>query len=134
MQVYRPVWMLKPLQLKKNRPLTTVVLFHCCTLIWSLTNNNYNPYLLQFLTVSFNIRTFVLYLHSLAIYSWTVEQIGKDMFFSAEDYTNMNYYNLCGINSKHSNISNKGGGVYILKITIKLYVTPNDDIFLIFHN
>jgi hypothetical protein len=31
---------------------------------------------------------------------------------SAEDYTNMSYYNLCGIRSQHSNISEgkKGGG------------------------
>jgi len=34
---------------------------------------------------------------------------------SAEDYTNMTYYNLCGIKSKHKNIS-KGRG-YILQIT-----------------
>jgi hypothetical protein len=50
----RPVWTLIPLQLK-NRLWTTVVLFHCCTLIWGLTNNNYSLYLLQFLTVSVNI-------------------------------------------------------------------------------
>jgi hypothetical protein len=45
---------------------TTVVLFHCCTLIWGLTNNNYNLYfkLLQFMTQC--QYTFVLYLHSLA--------------------------------------------------------------------
>ena len=44
-----------PLQLE-NRLWTTVVLFHCCTLIWGLTNNNYNLYfkLLQFMTVSVN--------------------------------------------------------------------------------
>jgi hypothetical protein len=30
---------------------------------------------------------------------------------SAEDHTNMSYYNLCGIGSQHSNISKgKGGG------------------------
>ena len=54
---------------------------------------------------------FMLYLHSLAIYSWTFEQIGRHLS-SAEDYTNMTCYNLCGINSKHSNISNKGGFTY----------------------
>jgi hypothetical protein len=44
-----------PLQLQ-NRLWTTVVLFYCCTLIWCLTNNNYNLYfkLLQFMTVSVN--------------------------------------------------------------------------------
>jgi ABC-type dipeptide/oligopeptide/nickel transport system ATPase component len=30
----------------------------------------------------------------LAPRSWT---IGRDIFFSAEDYTNMSYYNCCGI-------------------------------------
>jgi hypothetical protein len=45
-----------PLQLE-NRLWTTVVLFHCCTLIWGLTNNNYNLYLLQFMTVSVNIHS-----------------------------------------------------------------------------
>ena len=45
-----------PLQLE-NRLWTTVVLFCCCTLIWGLTNNNYNLYLLLFMTVSVNIRS-----------------------------------------------------------------------------
>ena len=45
-----------PLQLK-NRLWTTVILLHCCTLIWGLTNNNYSLYLLQFMTVSVNIRS-----------------------------------------------------------------------------
>jgi hypothetical protein len=61
----RPVSTLIPLQLE-HRLWTIVVLFHCCTLIWGLTNNNYNLYLLQFMTVSVNIRSW--YLHSLAIY------------------------------------------------------------------
>ena len=38
----------------------------------------------------------------------------------------MTYYNLCGINSKHSNISKRRGGGYILKIITNLYVTCND--------
>jgi hypothetical protein len=29
--------------------------------------------------------------------------------FSAEDYTNMSYYNCCGIRPKHSNISKRVG-------------------------
>ena len=29
--------------------------------------------------------------------------------FSAEDYTNMSYYNFCGIRPKHSNISKRVG-------------------------
>jgi hypothetical protein len=68
-----------PLQLK-NRLWTTVVLFHCCTLIWGLTNNNYSLYLLQFMTVSVNIRSCYICIPWLSIYSWTVEQIGIDIF------------------------------------------------------
>jgi hypothetical protein len=48
--------------------------------------------------------TFVLYFHSLLyctpIYSWTIEQIDRHRS-SAEDHTNMSYYNLCGIGSQH---------------------------------
>jgi hypothetical protein len=52
----RLVSTLIPLQLE-NRLWTTVVLFHCCTLIWGLINNNYNLYLFQFMTVCVNIRS-----------------------------------------------------------------------------
>jgi hypothetical protein len=38
--------------------------------------------------------------------SWTIGQTGR-IFFSAEDYTNMSYYNCCGIRPKHSNISKR---------------------------
>jgi hypothetical protein len=73
----RPVstLILLPLQLE-NRIWTTVVLFHCCTLIWGLTNNNYNLYLLQFMTVTINIRSCYICIPYLSIYSWIVEQIG----------------------------------------------------------
>ena len=40
---------------------------------------------------------------AIAIYSWTIEQIDRDIV----------YYNLCGIGSQHSNISKgkkRGGG------------------------
>jgi hypothetical protein len=42
----------------------------------------------------------------------------------AEDYTNMSYYNLCGIRSQHSNISKrKKGGVLIKKMRVNaLYI------------
>jgi len=42
--------------------------------------------------------TFVLHFHYLQrIYrSWTIGQIDRHIF-SAEDYTNMSYYNNCGI-------------------------------------
>jgi hypothetical protein len=52
-----------------------VVLFHCCTLIWGLTNNNYNLYfkLLQFMTQC--QYTFVLYLHSLAIWTYYIWEL-----------------------------------------------------------
>jgi hypothetical protein len=44
------------------------------------------------------------------------------LYLTAEDYTNMSYYNLCGISyrSQHSNISKRkkrGGGVLVKKIT-----------------
>jgi hypothetical protein len=42
------------------------------------------------------------------LYSWTIEQIDRHRS-SAEDYTNMSYYNLCGIGSQQNNIS-KGKG------------------------
>jgi hypothetical protein len=63
----RPVSTLIPLQLE-HRLWTIVVLFHCCTLIWGLTNNNYNLYLLQFMTVTVSVNICSWYLHSLAIY------------------------------------------------------------------
>jgi hypothetical protein len=61
-----------------------------------LLDNNYSLYLLHFL---------------LTIYVWANWQ---RYLSSAEDYTNMNYYNMCGIRSDHSNISKRGEG-YILK-------------------
>ena len=33
--------------------------------------------------------------------------------YSAEDYTNMSYYNCCGIRPKHSTISKGGGSITI---------------------
>jgi hypothetical protein len=38
--------------------------------------------------------------------SWTIGQTGR-ILFSAEDYTNMSYYNCCGIRPKHSDISKR---------------------------
>jgi hypothetical protein len=49
------VWLSTLIPLQFENRLWTVVVFHCCTLIWGLTNNNYNLYLLQFMTVSVNI-------------------------------------------------------------------------------
>ena len=40
--------------------------------------------------------------------SWTIGQAGR-ILFSAEDYTNMSYYNCCGIRPKHSDISKRVG-------------------------
>jgi hypothetical protein len=74
------------LQLKK---ITTVFLFQLFAIwLWGLRNNYLFYNLLQFLT-------FVLYwfptknLDS----SWTIGQTGR-IFFCAEDYTNMSYYEL----------------------------------------
>jgi hypothetical protein len=41
-----------------------------------------------------------------------IGQTGRN-FFSAEDYTNMSYYNCCGIRPEYSNISKRGEGVTI---------------------
>ena len=39
--------------------------------------------------------------------------------FSAEDYTNMSYYNCCGIRPKHSNISKRvGEGVITICVVL----------------
>ena len=51
LHVYRHVQTLMHMQLE-NRLWTTVAFFHCCNLIWGLTNNNCNLYFLQFLTGS----------------------------------------------------------------------------------
>jgi hypothetical protein len=55
----------------------------------------------------------------LKYYPWTILRWKWLQFFSvrhlssAEDYTNKTYYNLCGINSRHSNISKGvGDGTY----------------------
>ena len=48
--------------------------------------------------------------------SWT---IGRDIFFSAEDYTNMSYCNCCCIRPKHSNISKRvGEGVITICVVL----------------
>ena len=52
--------------------------------------------------------------------SWTIAigQTGR-IFFSAEDYTNMSYYNCCGIRPKHSNISKRvGEGVFTICVVL----------------
>ena len=66
---------------------------------------------------------FITYILYKVYRSWT---IGRDIFFSAEDYTNMSYYNCCGIRPKHSNISKSvGEGV----ITICVVLDQNTVIF-----
>ena len=74
--------------------------------LWGLRNNYLFYNLRQFLK-------FVLYWFPTKNIdrSWTIGQTGR-IFFSAEDYTNMSYYNCCGIRPKHSNISKRGGGGY----------------------
>jgi hypothetical protein len=56
--------------------------------------------------------------------SWTIGQTGRILFY-AEDYTNMSYYNCCGIRPKHSNISKRGGGYYNLCGIIVLWIERN---------
>ena len=71
--------------------------------LWRLRNNNLFYNLLQFLT-------FVLYWFPTKNHrSWsTIGQTGR-ILFSAEDYTNMSFYNCCGIRPKHSSISKRVG-------------------------
>ena len=58
----------------------TIALFHCCNLIWGLTNNNYSLFFFSFwLTVS--IYVCVIFSFPSYIYSWTVEQIGIYTYF-----------------------------------------------------
>ena len=50
--------------------------------------------------------------------SWTIGQTGR-ILFSAEDYTNMSYYNWCDIRPKHSNISKRvGEGVFTICVVL----------------
>ena len=50
--------------------------------------------------------------------SWIIGQTGR-IFFSAEDYTNMSYYNCCVIRPKHSNISKRvGEGVITICVVL----------------
>jgi hypothetical protein len=119
LHVYRHVQTLMHMQLR-NKLWTTVALFHFWNLIWGLTNNNYSLYFLQFLTDSVNTCIYVC-----AIFSFSTLQLNRwanwqRHLSSAEDYTYMNYYNLCGIRSQHSTIS-KGGekkGVHIKKLLL----------------
>jgi hypothetical protein len=76
--------------------------------LWGLRNNYLFYNLLQFLK-------FVLYWFPTKNLDrcWTIGQTGR-IIFSAEDYTNMSYYNCCGIRPKHSNISKRGWGYYNL--------------------
>ena len=69
--------------------------------LWGLRNNYLFDNLLQLLT-------FVLFWFPTKNLdrSWTIGQTGR-IFFSVEDYTNMSYYNCCGIRPKHSNISKR---------------------------
>jgi hypothetical protein len=82
--------------------------------------NNLFYNLLQFLT-------FVLYWFPTKNLdrSWTIGigQTGR-IFFSAEDYTNMSYYNCCGIRPKHStgNISKGGGSIMKGKQSVLIYI------------
>jgi hypothetical protein len=76
--------------IKKNNQ--SVFLFQLLQFDWDLRNNYLFYNLLQFLTFVLFI-TYILYKVSR---SWT---IGRDIFFSAEDYTNMSYYN-CNISKR----------------------------------
>jgi hypothetical protein len=67
----------------KNRLWTTVAFLHCCNLIWGLANNIYTHYFYSVFDWQWQF-TFVLYFNSLAIYSWTIEQIDRDILHIEE--------------------------------------------------
>jgi hypothetical protein len=53
-----------------------------------------------------------------SFWSWTIGQTGRKKI-SAEDHTNMIYYNCCGIRPKHSNISKRvGKGVFTICVVL----------------
>jgi hypothetical protein len=82
--------------------------------LWGLRNNYLFYNLLHFLK-------FVLYWFPTKNLdrSWTIGQTGR-IVFSAEDYTNMSYYNCCGIRPKHSNISKRvGEGVFTICVVLQ---------------
>ena len=59
---------------------------------------------------------FITYISYKVSRSWT---IGREIFFSTEDYTNMSYYNCCGIRPKHSDISKSvGEGVFTICVVL----------------
>ena len=64
----------------------------------------------------------MLYFHYLAIHCKQLDRSANwpRHLSSAEEYTNMSYYNLCGIRSQHSNISKgkKRRGTYKKKIRL----------------
>jgi hypothetical protein len=62
----------------KNRLWTTVALLHCCNLNGGLANDNYSHLLSSVFDWQWQFM-FVLYFHSEAIYSWTIEQIDRDI-------------------------------------------------------
>ena len=104
----------------KNRLWTTVAFLRYCNLIWGLANNNYSIYFLQFLTIrqcQWQI-TFTSAIFSFPNEYCTVllNIVVPQRHRSAEDHTNMSYYNMCGIGSQHSNTNiskwKGGGGTY----------------------
>ena len=101
----------------KNKLWTTVAFLRCCNLIWGLENNNYSLYFLQFLTRwQF---AFVLYFHSILyctpIYSWTIEQIDRDIVLLLK-ITQIWVITICVVLYHNTVIFQKEKGVHI-KIT-----------------
>jgi hypothetical protein len=78
----------------------------------------------RYFLLKFDIRLCYMYLHSLAIYSWTVEKISKGIFLLLKT-SKIWLITICVVLIQNIVIFQKGGG-YILKIIPKLYVTCND--------
>jgi hypothetical protein len=115
--IYRTVYLhtdmclqtLTHIQLKNKLNYT---LLCCCNLIWGLANNNYSLYILQFLIISGNLRLCYLFIPYCTVLLYIVVPLNKlTSFFCWRSHKyELQYYNLCGIGSQHSNIS-KGKGV-----------------------
>ena len=95
--------------------------------------NNQSVFLFQLLQFDYEIWEIIIYFttcfsfwrlfYSLPTFCTKYLEIGPlaDIFFSVEDYTNMSYYNCCGIRPKHSNIS-KRVGEGVITICVVLWI------------
>jgi hypothetical protein len=78
--IYRTVYMQTGVNTSaiKNRLCITVVLFHCCNLIWDLRNNNYSLYSLQLMTV---VSIYVCAIFAFLSYIVLLSKLAETFFF-----------------------------------------------------